>query len=142
MKKNILIAVSLVILFFGCSKKEEIKPSEDSLMSLEAISVVNVVKAAYQEKNRDVLQNRLDALLAENVLQGLVFEKADLRFTTRVIRIKGPAVTVQMNWQGTWEINGKAIKNRGIAGFVLEGRPMRLKQINGDNPFSSSPVKD
>ena len=142
MKKNIIIAISLVILFFGCSKKEELKPSTDSLLASEAISAIDAIKSAYQGKNKDILQNRLDALLAEDLLQQLQFETANLSFTPRMIKITESAVIVQMNWQGIWGIKGKEFKNRGVTDFVLEGRPMKLRQINGDNPFHIPPDRD
>ncbi len=135
MKKFLAFLVVFVFIFIGCGGKEEIKLSPDSMLATEALNSINIIKTAYAEKDKDVLLNRLDPMIAEGVLKELSFEKAELSFTPRMVRINNSTVMVNLNWQGTWVIQGSNLTNRGITVFVLEGSPMRLIRKEGDNPF-------
>ena len=130
--------ISLSVAFFmllGCSTRDEVKPTEDSLLTKEAVESIKVIKIAYQEKNRDVLINRLDEAMASEVTAGLFFEKVEISITPWVVKIKDSRVIVNMDWQGTWSIDGKETKSRGIADFVFEGSPLKLIRVDGDDPF-------
>lgn len=134
MKKTLVILITLTFVFLGCGK-DNVKPSDDSLLTTEALNVINTVKTAYQEKDKDTLKNYLDPALAGSVFKGLFFEKAELSFTPKRVNINGSTVMVNLNWMGTWVIEGKVIKRRGVAVFVFRGSPMRLIRVDGDNPF-------
>ena len=122
-------------LLLGCSTRDEVKPTEDSLLTKEAVESTKVIKTAYQEKNRDVLINRLDEAMASEVTAGLFFEKVELSITPWIVKIKDSRVIVNIDWQGVWNIGGKEKKSRGIADFVFEGSPLKLIRVDGDDPF-------
>lgn len=140
MKKTLVILITLTFVFLGCGK-DNVKPSDDSLLTTEALNVINTVKTAYQEKDKDTLKNYLDPALAGSVFKGLFFKKAELSFTPKRVNINGSTVMVNLNWMGTWVIEGKTIKRRGVAVFVFRGSPMRLIRVDGDNPFSTPRMK-
>ena len=140
MKKILVILTILTFVFLGCGK-DNVKPSDDSLLTTEALNVINTVKTAYQEKDKDTLKNYLDPALAGSVFKGMFFEKAELSFTPKRVNINGSTVMVNLNWMGTWVIEGKTIKRRGVAVFVFRGSPMRLIRVDGDNPFLFPVVK-
>lgn len=145
MKKTYVLLITLIFIFLGCGGKDKVKPSADSLLATETINVIDSIKAAYQEKERESLQNHLAPDIAESTLKELFFEKAELSFAPRMVRIDDSTVMVNLNWQGTWVIGGSDIKNRGVAVFVFvgydstlrEGSPVKLIRIDGDNPFQT-----
>ncbi len=120
---------------FSCGGKNEIKPSADSLMTQEVLRAINVIKAAYEEKDRNTLKNNLSPVLIEGVLRGLSFEKAELSLTPRMVKISTSNITVHLNWQGTWTIKDKSLKNRGVGILIFQRETVKLIQIDGDNPF-------
>lgn len=134
MKKTLVILTILAFVFLGCGK-DNVKPSDDSLSTTEALNIINTVKTAYQEKDKDTLKNYLAPALAGSVFKGLFFEKAELSFTPKRVNINGSTVMVNLNWTGKWVIKGNNIKRRGVTVFVFRGSPMRLIRVDGDNPF-------
>ncbi len=134
-KKTCAILITLAFIFLGCGGKDKVKPSADSILTKEALYSINAIKTAYQEKEQDILQTHLGPTLAENILKELSFEKAELSFTPRMVKINASTVMVNINWQGIWVIKHNNIKNRGVAVFVFEGSPMKLIRIDGNNPF-------
>lgn len=131
----------LFLIFPGCTKKEEVKPSADSLLTTEAINTINDLRTAYQEKNSAILRGRSGPLVAEYITDELFFDRVDLSITPRMVKIKASTVVVNSNWQGTWVIRTKTVKNRGLADFVFEGSPMKLIRVEGDNPFRTPLIK-
>lgn len=134
MKKSCIFLILLVMIVLGCGK-DKVKPSADSILAREALNTVDTIKKAYETKDRRNLQKHLAPEITEGTLKELYFEKVDLSFTTKMVMIDGSTVTVKLNWQGTWTLRNKSTKNRGIADFVLEGSPMKLIRVDGDNPF-------
>jgi cell division septation protein DedD len=122
-------------LLLGCSTRDEVKPTEDSLLTQEAMESIRVIKTAYQEKNRDVLINKLDEVMASEVTAGLFFEQVEISITPWIVKIKDSRVIINIDWQGVWNIGGKETKSRGIADFVFEGSPLKLIRVDGDDPF-------
>ncbi|MBI4688215.1 MAG: hypothetical protein HY756_10655 [Nitrospirae bacterium] len=133
-KKLYIILLAAMFAASGCGGKS-IKPSADSLVTTEALRVTNVIKDAYEGKDVRILRENISPEFEKNVTEGLFFEKAELLFAPRIVKIAGPDVRVNLNWQGTWTIKGKTIKNRGVATFVFQQRTMKLTGIEGDNPF-------
>ncbi len=135
MKKSFAVLIILALIFLGCGGKDKVKPSADSILTTESLNSINIIKTAYQERDGSILQSRLDPVLAKDILKELIFEKAELSFTPRMVRINNSTVMVNLNWQGTWVIKDNSIRNRGVTVFVFEGSPMKLMRIDGDNPF-------
>ena len=141
MKKISILFILIILMSFSCGK-DNVKPSADFLLSNDAFNSVNIIKDAYEGKDRDTLQFRLDSRLAESVIKNLFFEEASLTFTPRLIKISESTVTVNLNWRGTWKtIKNKELKNRGVADLVLNKETMNLIQIDGDNPFLTPIVR-
>ncbi len=134
MKKICIIFILIVLTTFNCSK-DKVKPSADSIMTQSALRAVDVIKDAYQKKNRTTIQENLDPILSEAHLKELFFEKAELFFAPRMVRISASNITVHLNWQGTWVVKGMTLKNRGVSSLVFQREPMKLIRIDGDNPF-------
>jgi len=142
MKKICAFLIIITLISISCSSKEKAKPSADSLMTMSAIDSIYSIKTAYQEKNSDILRSRMEPVIAENILKKLSFEKAELSFTTKMVKIFTSTIEVNLNWQGTWTVKGKTLKNRGVGVLVLQKETMKLTQIDGDNPFIIPSVKE
>lgn len=136
MKKLFLLLFLVVLISAGCSK-DELKPSEDSLLAVRAIDSISSIKTAYEKKNKALLKNRLSPELAEKALNELSFIKADLSLTSRMVTIEDSTVKLNMNWNGSWLVSkGSELENRGTVNLILDKDTMTLIKIEGDNPFS------
>jgi len=144
MKKYYIILPLLVFIFsYSCTGKESVKPSADSLLSKEAVKRIEVIKKAYESKDAGILKDQIDADLSGNILNNIHFEKAEMSFSPRLVRITGETVIVNLNWQGLWLFaQDKKYENRGLANLVLQRDTLKLIQIEGDNPFSIPPVSN
>ncbi|MBI5665679.1 MAG: hypothetical protein HZC49_11435 [Nitrospirae bacterium] len=142
MMNKFYILFSLIILVcLGCADTS-LKPSADSQSATDAFNIINRIKTAYIEKDRTVLQNHMDAVLAENTIKGLLFEKAELAITPRMVTIAGMSLKVNIIWNGSWWLTkDKKLENRGVADLVFHKETMQLTYIDGDNPFSVPSVK-
>jgi malate synthase len=135
MKKTLFVFIFILLLSFSCSK-DNVKPSEDSILAKDAFSSVDQIKKAYMDKNRLTLQSHIESKLSESVIKNLIFETAELTFSPQLVKITESTVTVNLNWRGTWSTTkDNDLKNRGVANLVLDRETMQLIQIDGDNPF-------
>lgn len=143
MTVNKIYAVLIVFILIaaGCSGKDKIKQSADSVTAQNAVSAIDLVRDAYLKKNEGVLREKLEPALLETVINELSFEKADLSFTPRMIKIKASSVIVNINWQGEWTVNGRTLKDRGVSALVFNKDTMKLSQIDGDNIFHVPSVR-
>jgi len=134
--KNFSVLLLLIIFTcLGCTDKN-IKPSADSQSATDAFNIINTIKRAYEEKDKAALQNLMDALLAEHTIKGLLFEKAGLTITPRMVTIADESLKVNVVWSGSWWLTkDKSLENRGVADFVFLKASMKLTNIDGDNPF-------
>lgn len=142
MKKIYVILILITaFLFSGCGK-DKVKPSADSLTAKEALRITDVIKSAYEGKDQDALRENMSPELAASVIDGLFFEKAELLFTTRLIKITDSAVMINLNWNGMWVIKNKTLKDLGSGVLVFQSRTMKLIQVEGDNPFHTPILRD
>ncbi len=135
MKKLFLLILLITIVPFGCGK-DEVQPSSDSLITLNAIEAVNSIKDAYQDRNTSMLRAKLNPELFDEISNKLGFATADLSFSRpRMVRIKAPDVSVLLNWQGNWEVDSRTLRDRGTSTLVFDIDSMKLVRIEGANPF-------
>lgn len=136
MKRIALLLLLITLVSFGCSGDNE-KPSEDSLLAVEAFKNIDMLEAAYEGKDSRTLQSRIAPQIARGILKDLYFKSADLELTVRMIKIEGSDLVVNINWKGLWEFtDSNDLKNRGVADMILDKDTMKLLKIKGDNPFS------
>ena len=130
--------LALIILYScGGGDKEIKKISEDSLAAKEAFKFAETLKKAYVENDL----KRLEELTTRDSYMELIsiikpFDKANLTFTPTWVEISGSTINLTISWKGTWFIKDKTKEDKGIAIFVLEGKPFKLAKILRANPFS------
>ncbi len=135
MKIIYLSLIFIVLTSLSCTD-ENIKPSVDSQLATEAFEIIETVKRAYEEKRENILREHCETILADMIAKNLSFEKVDISFTTRLVKITGPLVKVNLNWHGVWWIaQERELADRGVADLVFQRETMKLIQIDGDNPF-------
>lgn len=139
MKIVYALCISLVFISTGCGGKKEIKPSDDSLRTKEAMELINTIQTAYKEKNSEVLASHIHPVIAKNIVNELSFDKVELYFTPWIVRIKESSTIINADWKGKWVYGDREVKRRGIADFVFIESPMKLVHINGENPFYTQP---
>lgn len=133
-KLRVLISL-IIFMSLGCADKS-MKPSADSQSATEAFNIISTIKTAYEEKDKATLQNHLGTLLAEHTINDLIFEKAGLTITPRMVTITDDSLKVNIMWSGSWWLaKDKKLENRGVADLVFHKGSMKLTYIDGDNPF-------
>ncbi len=142
MKKIYMLLLAFLVFLPGCGKKEAVQPSRDSLLATQAVAIIDTIQKAFEEKDRDELRKNMGTLLAEQTIQNFSFNRAELDFTTRLVKLDDEKVEVNLTWHGLWWVDkAKKIKNRGVADFIFDQSTMKLTSINGDNPFLIPKIK-
>lgn len=142
MKKIFSLLLLLVLMSLSCGK-DNVKPSADSLAATEVMNVIEAIREAYEVKNYIVIQNHMDAELADSVKKYLYFENARLDLTPRFVRLTDTSVVVNLNWQGKWGFaNNKDVTKGGAGNLVFHKETMKLTSIEGDNPFLTPGIRN
>jgi hypothetical protein len=126
----------LILLLASCSKKEVKHVSEESKIAQEAFRLAETIKDAYIRNDRATLE-RNSTKDGYRELIGAIksFDSAELTFTFGRVEIEDSVAYLHVLWKGTWIVKGKRTEDRGMAIFVLEGRPLKLAQVLRANPF-------
>ena len=128
--------LSLVFLLVSCGKKEVKQVSEDSKITQESFMLADVIKNAYIKNDLPTLEKNTTKDGYKDIIEARkYFDSTDLSFTPHWVEIDGSIVNLQVSWKGTWTLKGKRIEDRGLAVFVMEGRPLKLAKVLRDNPF-------
>jgi hypothetical protein len=143
LSKNRIISCAAAVIFFVClflgaCGKKEVKPvSPVSKMTEEAFQLADTLRKAYVKNDRESLERNSTQdgyrQIAESIKN---FESADLIFTPTWVEMQDSTVKLTISWKGSWVIHGKTVEDRGSAIFVLEGKPLKLAQIQRSNPFA------
>ncbi|GBE41935.1 MAG TPA: hypothetical protein ENH45_01180 [Nitrospirae bacterium] len=136
MKRISILFILIALMSFGCGK-DNVKPSEDSLLATEAFKNINILKEAYEGKSRRILQDRIAPHIASGILKDLYFDSAELDLSPRMVKIQETDLVVNINWKGLWQFPDETrLENRGVADLIFDRKSMKLLEIKGDNPFS------
>lgn len=127
----------IVLLLLSSCGKQEVKPvSEDSKIAQEAFKLAEIIKNAYVKNDRVTIQrNSTEEGYQELIGAMKSFDDAELFLTPRKVDIEDSTVYLNLTWNGTWMIGGKKTEDRGMAIFVMEGRPLKLSRVLRSNPF-------
>src|SRR3972149_7775066 len=134
----ILLFASLIFIFLllSCGKKEVKQVSEDSKITQESFMLADVIKNAYIKNDLFTLErNTTKDGYNELIEARKIFDIAELSFTPHWVDIEDSTVNLRVSWRGTRTVKGKRIEDRGLAVFVMEGRPLKLAKVLRDNPF-------
>jgi len=131
-----LLVLMVIFLLTACGKEEVKKVSEESEIAQEAFKLAEVVRNAYIKNDRMTLEKNFTKEGYRELIGTIKsFESADITFTPKWVEIEDSTVYLHISWGGTWIVSGKKIEGRGLAIFVLEGKPLKLAKVLRDNPF-------
>ncbi len=134
-------ALLLMILFaamflFSCGKKEVKIASQESKTAEETFALSEKIRDAFIRNDRDAIrQNTTDSGYKDVTANRKSYESVELAFTPRWVEIDKEKVMLNVTWKGKWTAAGKKAEDRGMAVFVMEGRPLKLSGILRTNPF-------
>jgi len=132
----ILICCILIFSAASCGKKEVKRVSEDSIIATEAFGLIEKIRDAYIKGDlpaieRNTTKDGFKAIAAAK----RAFDSADITFSPVWVEIENDAVNVNVSWKGIWQKAGRSIEERGMAVFVLKGRPLKFDNVLRANPF-------
>jgi len=134
--RSALCGLIMIFSLLSCGK-QEVKPvSEDSKIAQEAFKLAEVIKNAYVKNDRLTIERNSTKegyLELSRVMKR--FDDAELILTPRKVEIEDSTVYLNLTWNGTWTVGGKRTEDRGMAIFVMEGRPLKLARVLRANPF-------
>ena len=137
MKRVFILALALSLLtLLACGKKEVKKQSEDSKTATEAISVVHSLREAYVASNTKLIEAYTTKEGYRTITSSIrKFDFAELEFNPLWIEIEGTTVSANISWKGKWRRGERDFQERGMAVFVLTGRPLKVDNILRASPF-------
>lgn len=135
MKRLIVLALA-VLMVVACGKKEVKKQSEDSKTASEAVSVVESLREAYVAANPRQVEAYTTKEGYRTIISNLKrFDSAELEFSPAWVEIDGSQVSVNVSWKGKWRRGERTFEERGMAVFVLTGRPLKVDNVLRASPF-------
>lgn len=135
--KKILIGMLMILPFIAsCGKGEVRKVSEDSKIATEAFAVAEEIRGAYIKRDIQSIEKNTTIDGFRNISRAMKnFDSVDLTFNPVWVEIDGDIVNLNISWEGTWQKAGKTFEERGMAIFVLRGRPLKVDNILRSNPL-------
>ncbi|MEW5745584.1 MAG: hypothetical protein AB1805_09155 [Nitrospirota bacterium] len=135
--KRLVLVVLIVPLLAACGGKKDVKKvSEDSKLATEAFAVAEALKDAYTRKDIAAIEKNTTKEGLQAVSRTVrSFDSADLSFTPAWVEIEDGTVHLNVSWKGTWKRGSAVTEERGMAVFVMKGRPLRVDAILRANPF-------
>lgn len=136
--KDTLIFIYLItiLLLVSCGKGEVKQVSQESKIAQEAFGLAETIRNAYIKNNIETLESSSTKDGYKELIGAIkTFDTADLIFTPIWVEIEDSKVSLSVSWKGTWIVRGKTTEERGVAIFLLEGRPLKLAKVLRENPF-------
>jgi hypothetical protein len=134
--RNRAFLLAFLVLLFSCGSKDVKPVSPESKVSLEAFALVETIRTAFVKNDLLTLQNNSTPEGYRDItVNRRLYDSVDLTFTPRWVEIEGSQTTLNVAWKGRWIASGKAFADRGMAVFLLEGRPLKISKILRGNPF-------
>jgi stage V sporulation protein SpoVS len=136
MKKILIVMLMMLAFIASCGKGGVKKVSEDSKTATEAFAVAEEIRNAYIKRDiQGIGKNttRDGFRIISSAMKS--FDSVDLTFNPVWVEIDGDIVNLNISWEGTWQKAGKTFEERGMAIFVLRGRPLKVDNILRSNPL-------
>lgn len=135
MRKAVLL-VCIIGALFACGKKAVKPESQESKIARESFALAETLKDAFIRNDKTVLRdNTTEEGYREVTANKKDFDSVELTFTPRWVEIEDNQVNLNVSWKSEWSSAGEKTEDRGMAVFVIEGRPLKLSKILRTNPF-------
>lgn len=136
MKKILIVMLMMLAFVASCGKGEIKKVSEDSIIATDAFAVAEEIRGAYIKRDIQSIEKNTTKdgfRIISSAMKS--FDSVDLTFSPVWVEIDGDIVNLNISWKGTWQKAGKTFEERGMAVFVLRGRPLKVDNILRSNPL-------
>lgn len=136
MKKILIVMLMMMVFVASCGKGEIKKVSEDSIIATEAFAVAEKIRDAYIKRDLQSIEKNTTKdgfRIISSAIKN--FDSVDLTFNPVWVEIDGDIVNLNISWKGIWQKAGKTFEERGMAVFVLKGRPLKVENILRSNPL-------
>jgi hypothetical protein len=131
-----VLGILILVLLSSCGKKEVKVVSQDSRVTEEAFSVAEALRTAYVEKDFASVADKCSKEGFKEFMDSIKhFDSVELEFDPRWVEIDKTKVYLNIAWKGRWVVGKDTVSERGMAVFMLEGRPLKLVKIVRGNPF-------
>ncbi len=135
-KTGLILLLIFLMVPFSCGKKEVKPPSLESKTAQEAFALSESIREAFIKSDSDTLiKDSTENGFKEITSGSKSYESVELEFTPRWVDIEQTQVMVNVAWKSKWTLKGKPVEDRGMAVFVMEGKPLKLAKIMRTNPF-------
>ncbi len=134
----IIFLVLIAVMAAGCSSDAK-KPTEDSIIAMEALSLVESLRKAYETRDFSSMARFCTNEAYRSIAGSLKsFDSVELSFTPKWVEINrdGDAVEVLVAWKGIWVTGDKSQEKDGTVLFSIGGKPLKVREISRLNPFS------
>ncbi|MHB8881540.1 MAG: hypothetical protein ACYC69_08560 [Thermodesulfovibrionales bacterium] len=135
--KRIAVVLIAVFMLVSCGGKKEVKQaSPESVASAEAFALAETIREAFVKNDRVTVQKHSTADGYRDITASKKgFDQIELAFTPRWVEISGSQLNLNVSWKSAWTNAGKKVEDRGMAVFVMEGKPLKVSKILRANPF-------
>lgn len=135
--RKVIIALVVLFILNACGGKKEVKQvSMESKIAQEAIAVMESIKELYIKKDFPPVAEKASQEAYKEIIDSIkYFDSVELTFTPRLIEIEQSKIYLNIAWKGTWSVGKELFRERGMAVFLLEGKPLKLSKILRGNPF-------
>lgn len=134
---SLLLVATLAVTLSCGGKKEVKKASPDSEVATEVFDLVEALRDAYVRRDAKAMERSATREGYRSIMSAIKpFDHAELECNPVWIEIEGSEVRVNVSWKGKWHRSGKSTDERGMAVFVMRGKPLRLDAILRANPFA------
>lgn len=135
MKKTVIFLM-ICIMFISCGKKEVKPVSQESKMTQEAFVLAETIKEAFLKNDRTTQEKNSTAEgLKDITANKKIYDSVEISFTPRWVELEDNKMLVNISWKSAWTLSGRRTDGRGMAVFVMEGRPLKVSRILRANPF-------
>lgn len=134
--KKIATMVFVLVLVAGCGKSEVKQVSRESKISQEAFAVAEAIRASYVKRDFPGIAEKCTKDGYRDIVDSIKhFDSVSLEFIPRWVEIEGSKVYLNVSWKGVWKVGDDTTRERGMAVFRLEGKPLKLSKVIRGNPF-------
>ena len=148
MRKILLLVTAFAMLFASsaCGKKEEVKPSAESVKATLALAALSGMEKAYVARDmagtiKPVSQelksgySEFQTSLRKDIE---TYDSVEINIEIDRVEIRDDKIKTVFHWNGTWhEKDGAGHEGRGNSVFVFVDKSgqMAIDEIIGDSPF-------
>lgn len=134
--KKIATMLSVLVLVAGCGKNVVKQVSQESKISREAFTVTEAIRASYVKRDFSGIAEKCTKDGYKDIIDSIKhFDSVSLEFVPRWVEIEGSKVYLNVSWKGVWKVGDDTTRERGMAVFLLEGKPLKLSKVIRGNPF-------